>query len=803
MKKLLLLITAAAFICAGSSFASGKWTLQSKDYTVDTLFHAKIGPGTTQTSLHLSGSNNLKIFYITVDLTNPNVDVRVAQAGSRLTGGAKLSTMSNANTNETTGIQYFAGVNADFFGGSQPIGSTVVNSDVYKASNSSGWINWYMNDSKTPGIEQLSFTGIATGPTASHPVSAINDSRYTDYLVIYNPHYGATTGTNAYGSEVLISSDKSISFNGTYTCTVESAPATAGSMTIPAGKYVLSGHGTAAAFVNTLKAGDKVTLDLNTPLATGGTITQMAGGMPIILQNGETLNTQGALDHLTALNPRTAVGYTADRKTLVLLVVDGRGMGGSAGVVSKVLADIMREVGCSDAMNFDGGGSSELYTRAFGVRNVPSDGQERTVVNSVWAVSTAPADNTISELAFTAPSITLPKYGYYVPSFYAYNQYGLMLSTDFKGAALSCDPELGQIIDGTTLFATGSGTHKLTATYNGVTTQIDVTIGGAAPRPRLESVIVDSFRDYKAEVVAPVNGEDMSIDNKALTWSVDDANIATVDELGVIHGVANGTTTVTGTVEDNKMTLPVNVMIPAKRYIDIDSDSDVASTWTASKTGLSTATVSRSGKGLAVDYKISSTRGTQFIIKPVEPIELYSLPDSVRLVINPANGSATKLTAQIAPKGVRADAYKVSYDLSLTPNTENIVSIPVSDIIDTEDFANYPLTLTSLQFAISGKVGDEVHFDIPELRTVHAAVKDTEAVGNILSDHKQDNSLIDNNIVYRGTLIELHTDKPWAAYNINGALVATGTAPVLDTATLPKGAYILTSGNLSARLVVK
>ena len=43
-------------------FASGAWTLQGKDYVVDTLFHAKVGPGTTQTSLRATGGSNLNIF---------------------------------------------------------------------------------------------------------------------------------------------------------------------------------------------------------------------------------------------------------------------------------------------------------------------------------------------------------------------------------------------------------------------------------------------------------------------------------------------------------------------------------------------------------------------------------------------------------------------------------------------------------------------------------------------------------------------------------------------------------------------
>lgn len=803
MKKQIFALAALAVMAASSASASANWTIQSEEYTVDTLFHAKIGPGTTQTSLHLTGGSTLKVFYITTDLTNPYVDIRVAQAAKTLTGGATLSTMSNANTNAQTGIQYFAGVNADFFGNSQPIGTSVVNGEVYKINV--GWDGFCLNDAKLPAIGRPTFDGTASTTTDSYALSSINGSRATNGLVLFNEHYGSTTGTNAYGTEVVVSADRTVGINGNYTLTVEGSPvANQGSMSIPAGKYVLSGHGTASTFVAGLKDGDKIDLSLTMKMGIDGNIIQMAGGTPIILKDGVTLDTESTLDHLTSLNPRTAVGYNADRTKVVLLVVDGRGRGGSAGVVSKQLADIMRYVGCDDALNFDGGGSSELYTRPFGIRNDPSDGKERAVVNSVWAVSTAPVDNDVAEIAFTDAEIALPKYGYYTPSFFAYNEYGVMLNTDFKDAKLSCDPELGQIVDGNTLFVSGSGVHKLTAEYNGVKASIMVTVGTAEPRSRLDSVIIDSFRDYIAEVVADVNGTDMKIDNKALTWASSEPNVAEVDQLGVIHGLANGSTTITGSVDDMQMKLLVNVQIPASHYYDVDADSDV-SAWNITKAGLSSATLTRSGHGFAVDYTISSIRSTQFTIKPKETHYLYALPDSLRLVINPGTGTVAKLTANIAPYGKRTDSYKSTYTVDFKANTDNVLTIPVTDFIDTTDFENYPLTFVSLRFDLGGKVGDVVHFDIPEIQAVYNAVQETESVDDIVVDNIADDTtpLIDNAIAEHGTTLALKTDKPWTVYNVNGAIVLTGKTAYLDTARLAPGVYIIATHNKAQRFVIK
>ncbi len=78
--------------------------------------------------------------------------------------------------------------------------------------------------------------------------------------------------------------------------------------------------------------------------------------------------------------PRTAVGLTDDGKTLVILVVDGRRPEFSAGLMPAGLADEMIRLGCTSALNFDGGGSSTMV-RKFGAKdfrviNTPSDGSQ-------------------------------------------------------------------------------------------------------------------------------------------------------------------------------------------------------------------------------------------------------------------------------------------------------------------------------------------------------------------------------------------------------------------------------------------
>ena len=86
--------------------------------------------------------------------------------------------------------------------------------------------------------------------------------------------------------------------------------------------------------------------------------------------------------------PRTAAGITADNR-LILIVCDGRNMRGSAGFTLPELADKLISLGAVNALNFDGGGSSEMVGKDGTVLNRPSDSgasgdiSERKILTSI------------------------------------------------------------------------------------------------------------------------------------------------------------------------------------------------------------------------------------------------------------------------------------------------------------------------------------------------------------------------------------------------------------------------------------
>ena len=87
---------------------------------------------------------------------------------------------------------------------------------------------------------------------------------------------------------------------------------------------------------------------------------------------------------MRARHPRTAMGISQNRRTFILVAVDGRSTT-SAGMYGTELAELMSELGAWQAFNLDGGGSTEMWIKGEGTVNAPSDGASRAVANH-WGV---------------------------------------------------------------------------------------------------------------------------------------------------------------------------------------------------------------------------------------------------------------------------------------------------------------------------------------------------------------------------------------------------------------------------------
>ena len=112
------------------------------------------------------------------------------------------------------------------------------------------------------------------------------------------------------------------------------------------------------------------------------------GGGPVLIHNGsiqvtnkqEQIFVNGENDK----HPRTAMGYTQHGK-LIILVIQGRSPGKAEGATLMQEAKILHDLGCYEALNLDGGGSSCMVVN--GKETIkPSDKEGERPVPAVFMI---------------------------------------------------------------------------------------------------------------------------------------------------------------------------------------------------------------------------------------------------------------------------------------------------------------------------------------------------------------------------------------------------------------------------------
>ena len=221
-----------------------------------------------------------------------------------------------------------------------------------------------------PSVEKdLAYQGTVTLPGGrTLTIQGMNRQRIKDDLVLFNGNYGRGTRTNEHGREVRIRQGRAVEI------------ATKGNMPLDGSSLVLSGHGINADALSQVKRGDRVTVNQTLGSRLADEARLVVGAGPLLLEKGQVnvrIREEAiAPDIAFGRAPRTGAGITADG-TVLLMVVDGRSQQ-SAGMTLKEFAQYMKRFGAVSAVNFDGGGSSEMVLDGK-VMNRPSDGSERPV----------------------------------------------------------------------------------------------------------------------------------------------------------------------------------------------------------------------------------------------------------------------------------------------------------------------------------------------------------------------------------------------------------------------------------------
>ena len=757
MKKILLSIFA---ICVSlSSFAN--ITLNGIEYTIDTISMYPAGPGTTYYELRFlradNGKGRMDAFLLAVDTRNPYVHVEQVLGTGKIIGTERPSAMATRST--TDNKIYFAGSNGDFFvtqgDVGLPVSTTIVNNEYAHtpvANRTARRLGAIDADGRGITAVQHSISMKLVLADTTLDIAHANYNRLENELVLYNHHNGATTATNAYGTEVQIQLLEGQDWNtsGIMKARVTKVEQQVGSMPLSKEYAVLSGHGTMATELNRLNVGDELTLEFE--IKFDGelvNIAQAIGSDPYtqILKNG-IIAQDG---YWNELHPRTGFGTSYTRDTVYMLVVDGRSMI-SAGCNTKVLGEMLQHYGAYNAVNWDGGGSSCIYVRSLGQMNNGSDGSERACGNGMFAVADVPEiDNTITAIAPYQPIYSLPRYGLALPKFLGYNQYGVLIDTDVQGVTLSCAPELGEILEDGRFLASGEKGGILYAHLGEIATQLEVRLMNSAPIAiRLDSVLCDAAHPYEIEVQGTVGNAIIDLLPAALTWTSQNLEVATVDETGTIVGVANGTTEVIGELGDFRDTILVKVEIPTGNEMVWD-DFRITDNWklkgsSGFKPTLVVPEDTETPVSLLFTYKSARSPYVQF----EREAPIYSLPDTIRIpMITDAQFSKVYAT-------VRANNATQGVNITVEPNgaSEFVLDIPVEKYFGT-DVAIYPLHFELVKmFLMTSTEAGEHYVTLPGIYQIYGNKSGTgTAVEHVAVDQKP------VKFIENGQLFIRHNDK--------------------------------------------
>ena len=225
-----------------------------------------------------------------------------------------------------------------------PLGTLMINKKVYTGPIYDRVAIGFFDDGYD--MDRLKFNGKIITNFGELKIDNINQPRMlSTHIIVYTNDWGKITPqTPTYGIQAVINDGKLVKTSYT-------------SCEIPENGYVIIGP------ENLIKPhlkSKKFKLDVKMS-PDWKDVNHILSGGPFLVKDGEIYVDMTA-EKLTAIggrNPRTAIGYTEDNH-LILLTADGR-EGASIGLTLNELANLMKQLGCVNAMNLDGGGSTVMY----------------------------------------------------------------------------------------------------------------------------------------------------------------------------------------------------------------------------------------------------------------------------------------------------------------------------------------------------------------------------------------------------------------------------------------------------------
>lgn len=226
--------------------------------------------------------------------------------------------------------------------------------------------------------------------TKNKSVSAdgLNRLPANNSLIVYN-YRVADSRALSDACEVEVEVDSDVFRHGaTISGTVKAVYPTGhgGEATLGRNRIILTARGTRLSTISNFALGDKISISCGIVSSTNQELWQncvqaVGGHMPILIDGSVSTAFSGSTRW-----PYTLIGFKDDG-TVMMTTIDGRQTGYSVGVQEKQLAAFCKEIGYNSVFWLDGGGSTTMVTiendTDYVVRNRPSDGSARSVINSV------------------------------------------------------------------------------------------------------------------------------------------------------------------------------------------------------------------------------------------------------------------------------------------------------------------------------------------------------------------------------------------------------------------------------------
>jgi exopolysaccharide biosynthesis protein len=505
-----------------------------------------------------------------VDLSDRNVRVGAVEAGDQITYPADETVTSMGNR---TGA--VAGINGDYFdinATGRPTGGVIAGGRLLKSPQPGFNAQLGVRADGSMVIGPQAYSGTVTDGSATHAVTSVNT--VTDIAA-----GGVDKVTPDLGGPTTVASSTLVVGHATGdTLTVDSV--TPGVTSIPklaAGQQGLAGAGAGGQWLSsTVHAGDTLKLSEKTP-----DLTEMISGATVLVKDGKAYKDPAGTPPGGATpgrNPETAVGLSEDGRHATFVVLDGRtGESVASGVTPDEATGYLLAHGADSAILFDGGGSSELVARRPGdtrlsVLNAPSDGHERPVANGLFLYTTAKAAGPARTAVINdgEPVTTVPGATVDVPVY----------ATDAAG-----NPAAGTTtvtVEPSSLATWQNGHLTVNRAGNGVIVARNGHARATEPLhvlSKLGSVGIspdepDAVNGATQQFTLTGNGS-IPIPPETAHWTVDPANLGTVDAHGLFTAAATGSGLATVTATAGGASASTTVAVGSVSAA-IDDMSDVA-----------------------------------------------------------------------------------------------------------------------------------------------------------------------------------------------------------------------------------